>query len=311
MMKISRRKIITFLCAFIVVFVIVENILLCIVLSDNSNRTSKTEREAIFVQEIELQHKFSAVPSLSQPNNTLRKRSYGSYTPPNSSWPHNVFVYRKKSSFRGNLSRLETKEVPVVWRESKRNVADDWKMSDDRKTIDNGNVSWNIVKVVSFTQRKDYDFYADLGQYGDEVENNLPFYTNDSWLTPDKVAPVPKHIVALFPTNMSNTTLLYAPHHDELKFKPFNDVLTDKNLDIFKLLTRWGNLSLPFFSKKTPRLKIMASSTQQAPPTPRSHTLGISIAQFGWSPDDRLGFFNEYNHVSSITKKPMYAIYMC
>jgi fringe protein len=87
----------------------------------------------------------------------------------------------------------------------------------------------------------------------------------------------------LFPSNMTDTTLLLSPPQDTpFHFVEFPEVLTDKSINIFDLLARWDKTDLPFFSKTVPPLRFPDSYSEDIPPPDSKFCKLSNFAKYHW-----------------------------
>lgn len=94
--------------------------------------------------------------------------------------------------------------------------------------------------------------------YRDDLPEPYFFYSDSSWPSPGNPVSIRSNIAALFPSDREDKLLLESPPQTEqYLFTPFDDVYSDKSIDVLKLLDQWNDLSRPFlsFSVKRPTLE--------------------------------------------------------
>ena len=186
-----------------------------------------------------------------------------------------------KTGSHGNTTGVPTATTASVnsANSPRKSVADQF--DDIRSRIARKNLEKKATEKPQPTER-DYDHWEDVWKSDNDFE--YPFYSDDSR---SELPHVPTNVSVLFPTDYSNTTHLFGPPRPWVfVFKRFGGVFTDRNIDIFSLLSRWGELSLPFYGD-VPRLKVDVGD----PPVPRycshthththTHTLSLSLSHTG------------------------------
>jgi hypothetical protein len=249
-MRISRSLILSSLCLVSVAVLIIENIFLFALNTNNAHKESETDQEFIAR---EVKRTPPTVLSLLH----QKRRYFQSSESTSHPRPHTVHHLNT-----AGVRKVETVNLqPNTRRASSPLVQEynDGRIKSDRES------SEHKVFIVSNNSPNgnDYDGWENVFKSDNDVD--YPFYSNDQ---PRNKTPIPQEIRALFPTNFTGKTMLYSPVHDPYHFKMFRDVFTNKNIKIFELLARWENLALPFLSRIR-RLKINVSD----PPIPRTCNL--------------------------------------
>ena len=181
---------------------------------------------------------------------------------------------RLATSFRGNPMK-----VPLPPVES-RNLAT--KQQDDPLIAFKTHVDEMKRKVAEIPKPKltEVDNEPWEALWGRDNEFHYPYYLKKSRT---RLTEIPPSVSALFPTVFSNTTLMSRPPERDYSFKKFENVFTDRNVDILKLLSHWDNLDVPFYAN-LPRLRFDVEN----PPPPKyvafsPSSLSLSLLSFSLS----------------------------